>query len=210
MSARSWEQRRLDSERLWAEIRRRIEVLEHGVAEAPGPGELESVWHRRAVELAATPDRDREAGELLTLVSLRLGADRYAVPITSVREIQRVGAITPVSTAPAFVRGVINLRGVILAVLDLRVFFGLEPGPLGERARILIAEGAGQVVGILVEEVTEIVDVPAAQVKPPLPSAKGIAEDYVAGIAALGAQMVVLIDLEKVLRNPRIVVDEAV
>ena len=84
------------------------------------------------------------------------------MPITSVREILRVGRLTPVSTAPAFVLGVINLRGVIMTVLDLRVFFGLEPGPVGAEARIIIAEGGGMVVGILVEQVEEIVDLPAA------------------------------------------------
>jgi purine-binding chemotaxis protein CheW len=142
-------------------------------------------------------------------VLLRLGADRYALTITSVREILRVGRVTPVNTAPAFVHGVVNLRGVIVTVLDLRLFFGLEAGPVGDQARIVIAEGGGMAVG-LVERVEEIVDLPTAHVKPPLSPAKGLAEDYVVGIAAHGDQMVVLIDLEKVLGNPRIIVDEVV
>jgi len=209
VTTRSWEQRRIDSEGVWQEIRRRIEQLDRlENAEQPAQ-DLEALWRRRAHELA-TADRDREVGELLTLVLLRLGADRYAVPITSVREILRVGRLTPVSTAPAFVLGVINLRGVILTVLDLRVFFGLEPVPVGAEARIVVAEGGGMVVGFLVEQVEEIVDLPAAQVKPPLSPAKGMVEDYVVGIAAHRDQMVVLIDLEKVLSNPRIVVDEVV
>ncbi len=210
MTPRSWEQRRQDSELVWGEVRRRIEQLDRAAAAAPAEEDLAALWHRRAIALAAAPDRDREDGELLTLVLLRLGADRYAVPITSVREILRLGRFTPVSTAPAFVLGAINLRGVIVTILDLRVFFGLEPGPLGADARIIIAEGGGMVVGILVEQVEEIVDRPAAQVKPPLSPSKGIVEDYVVGIAAHEGQMVVLIDLEKVLRNPRIIVDEVV
>lgn len=210
MSHQTWEQRRLDSERLWGEIRRRIELLDRAAAVSPAPEDLTALWHRRAIELAEAPDRDREAGEMLALVVLRLGGDRYAVPITSVREILRIGRVTPVNTAPAFVHGVINLRGVIVTVLDLRVFFGIEASPVGEAARIVIAEGGGMAVGILVEQVEEIIDLPATQVKPPLSPAKGIAEDYVSGIAALGGQMVVLIDLEKVLCNPRIVVDEVV
>ena len=209
MTPQSWEQRRLDSERVWGEIRRRIEQLDLRPP-APAAEDLAALWRLRAIELAAAPDRDVESGELLTLVLLRLGADRYAVPITSVREILRVGHLRPVSTAPAFVLGVINLRGVITTVLDLRVLFGLEPGPVGAEARILIAEGGGLVVGILVEQVEEIVDLPAAQVKPPLSPAKGLVEDYIVGIAAHGDQMVVLIDLEKVLGNPRIIVDEVV
>jgi len=205
-----WERRRLDSERVWGEIRRRIEELDRGAEAAPGVEELPALWRRRAVELAEAPDRDREVGELLSLVLLRLGADRYAVPITSVREILRVGRLTQVSTAPPFVLGVINLRGVIMTVLDLRVFFGLETGPVGAEARIIIAEGGDMVVGILVEQIEEIVDLPAAQLKPPLSPSKGLVEDYVVGIAPHGDQMVVLIDLEKVLRNPRIIVDEVV
>lgn len=210
MSGRSWEQRRLDSERVWAEIRRRIDQLEVSVEVEPDTAELAALWRRRAIELAEAPDRDSEAGEMLTQVVLRLGGDLYAVPITSVREILRPGRLTPVSTAPAFVHGVINLRGAVLAVLDLRVFFGIEPAPAGDGARIVVAEGGGMVVGILVERVEEIIDLPAAEVKPPLPAAKGIAEDYVIGIAAPGGRMIVLVDLEKVLRNPRIVVDEVV
>lgn len=210
MTQAAWERRRQESERVWKEIRRRIEQLERTVEGPPAAEDLAALWHRRAVELAEAPDRDREAGELLTLVVLRLGADRYAVPITSVREILRVGRITPVSTAPSFVRGVINLRGVIVAVLDLRVFFGLEPGPVGPGSRVIVAEGDGMSVGLLVERVEEIIDLPASAVKPPLAPVKGIVEEYVAGIAALGGQMMVLIDLEKVLRNPRIIVDEAV
>jgi purine-binding chemotaxis protein CheW len=210
VSEAAWEQRRLDSERVWGEIRQRIAQLERAVQSEPDPAELAALWRRRALELAAAPDRDREAGEMLTLVVLRLGNDCYAVPITAVREILRVGRVTPVSPAPAFVHGVINLRGVVVAVLDLRVFFGIEPGPAGDAARIVVAEGGGMSVGILVERIEEIIDLPATEVKPPLPSAKGIAEDYVAGIAAPGGRMIVLIDLDKVLRNPRIVVDEAV
>ena len=210
MTPELWEQRRLDSERVWGEIRRRIAQLDLGSRAAPAAEDLTALWRRRAIELSEAPDRDLEPGELLTLVQLRLGADRYAVPITSVREILRVGRLTPVGAAPAFVLGVINLRGVIMTVLDLRVFFGLEPGPVGAEARIIIAEGGGMAVGILVEQVEEIVDLPAALVKPPLTPAKGMVEDYVVGIAAHGGQMVVLIDLEKVLSNPRIIVDEVV
>lgn len=210
MNALHWEKRRAESERVWKEIRRRIAQLERATDAAPVAEDLAALWHRRAVDLAEAPDRDREVGEVLTLVVLRLGADRYAVPIVAVREILRLGRVTPVSTAPAFVLGVINLRGVVMAVLDLRVFFGLEPGPVGQNGRVIIAEGCGMAVGLLVEQVEEIVDLPATQVKPPLAPVKGIVEDYIAGIVALDGQMVVLIDLEKVLSNPRIIVDEAV
>jgi purine-binding chemotaxis protein CheW len=210
VTLRTWEQRRLDSERVWREIRKRIGDRDAAASAAPATEDQAALWHRRALDLAQAPDRNLEAGATLALVVLCLGTDRYAVPITAAREILRVGRITPVSTAPAFVLGVINLRGVIVTVLDLRVFFGLETGPVGAAARIIVVEGGGMVAGILVEQVAEIVELPAAQVKPALASAKGPVEDFVVGIAAHGGQMLVLIDLEKVLRNPRIIVDEVV
>lgn len=210
MSGANWEQRRADSERLWAEIRRRIEELDRGIEELADGEALSEVWERRALDLAQDVDREGDRGEHFKIVVFRLGADRYAVRITSVLEIQKVGRVTPLPTAPSFVVGVINLRGVVLSVLDLRAFFGLEQVLVGEGARILVVEGGGMAVGLLVEQVEEIADTPAAEVKPPLAPAKGIAEDYVSGIVALRGQMVVLVDLERVLRNPRIVVDEAV
>jgi purine-binding chemotaxis protein CheW len=209
MADNGWERRQDDSERLWGDIRDRIAALEQGAAEQTAE-ELAAVWRQRAVELSRAADRDREQSDVLKIVVFRLGEERYAVPITAVREIQKVGRVTPVSTAPAFVAGVINLRGVIMSVLDLRSFLGQEPVRAGERARILVTEGAGMVLGFLVEEVEEIVDVPAREVKPPLSPAKGITEDYVAGIVPHRGGMAVLIDLEKVLRNPRIIVDEVV
>jgi purine-binding chemotaxis protein CheW len=207
----SWERRRAESERLWAQIRQRIEELDRASAEDAAGEDLAEVWQRRALDLARDADRERDRGETIKLVVFRLGADRYAVRITSVLEIQKVGRITPLPTAPAFVTGVINLRGVVLSVLDLRAFFGLEQVLVGEGARILVAEGGGMTVGLLVEQVEEIADVPSADVRPPLAPSKGIAEDYVSGIVALrGGQMVVLVDLDRILRNPRIVVDETV
>jgi purine-binding chemotaxis protein CheW len=205
-----WEERRVASARLWADIRRRIEELDRGILEIQEPEELSEVWQRRALDLARSAGRDRDDGEKLTLVVFRIGADRYAVRIGAVQEIQKVGRVTPVSTAPAFVAGVINLRGVILSVIDLRTFLGLEAAAVGERSRIIVAESGGVALGLLVELVEEIADVAAGEVKPPLAPAKGIAEDFVTGIVALRGQMVVLLDLERVLRNPRIVVDEAV
>ncbi|HWR97942.1 MAG TPA: chemotaxis protein CheW [Candidatus Methanoperedens sp.] len=207
MSTGIWERRREESERLWVEIRRRIEALERP---APAAEDLPALWHRRAVELAAAPDPALEGAERLALVLVRAGAERCALPVGAVREIQRAGRITPVSTAPSFVRGVVNLRGVVLAVLDLPALLGLEAATAGPEARILVVEGGGMTVGLLVERIEGIVEVPAAEVAPPLGSGRGIAEEAVTGIVPHGGGMVVLLDVEKVLGAPRVVVDEGV
>lgn len=195
---------------IWEDIRQRIAELDAELAEERAGEDLAEVWHRRALDLARSSGRERDRGELLKTIVCKLGAERYGIPIGSVREIQRVGDITPVSTAPPFVLGVTNLRGAILTVVDLRVFLGLQHMPLTEQARILVAEGGGMGVGLVVERVEEIADLPAAELKPPLSPHKGLAEDYIAGIAALRGQMVVMVEIEKVLSNPRMIVDEAV
>jgi purine-binding chemotaxis protein CheW len=207
VSAGAWERRRVESERVWTEIRQRIEQLERG---EPAGEELAGVWRRRAAELAAAPDPGLEGAERLQLLVARVGAERCALAVTSVREVLRAGRITPVCTAPAFVRGVFNLRGVVLAVLDLAVLLGREAPEPGEAARILVVEGCGMAVGLLAERVDGIVTVPAAELRRSLGPGRGMAEDAVAGIVPHDGGMMVLIDVEKVLGAPRIVVDEGV
>ncbi|HEY6001053.1 MAG TPA: chemotaxis protein CheW [bacterium] len=207
MSAGVWERRREESERVWRDIRQRIEQLER--VEQPAE-DLAQVWRRRATELAAAPDPGLEGAERLQLVVAGVGAERCALAATSVREILRAGRITPVCTAPPFVRGVFNLRGVVLAVLDLAVLLGREAPEVGEAARILVVEGCGMAVGLLAERVEGIVTVPAAELRRSLGPGRGMAEDAVAGIVPHDGGMIVLIDVEKVLGAPRLVVDEGV
>ena len=190
---------------VWEEIRRRIAALER---EERPVEDLAALWKRRALELAADVGREIERGAVLRAVVVRFGADRYGIRITSVREILKVGRVTAVPGVPQHVAGVINLRGTVLTVLDVRSLLGLEPVAVGAPARILVLEGAGMTVGLLAEEVEEILEVPAAQVKPPITAARGAADDLAAGIVAHRGQMVVLLDIERMLRAPRLAVDE--
>jgi hypothetical protein len=188
VSERSGEQRRRDSERVWGEIRRRIESLESFVPSAPA-GSSGALWHQRAIDLAEAPDRDSEAGEA-TLEVLRLGDDSTGCNHRSAR-ILRVGRVTPVSTAGLRPRRD-RLRGAVVAVLDLREFFGWR------RARRSGADRRRRGrhdVGILAERVGDYR--PAGRRAQAAAACVGIAEDYVAGIAAPGGRMIVVIDLER-------------
>ncbi len=198
-----------DRRDLWDEIHRRVESLTQS-SEEMTETELEDLWYRRALELSRAPDGEGERADLLKLVTFRLGADRYGVEIGMVREIQRAGNITAVPTVPEFVVGVMNLRGNILSVVDIRVFFGLPAVTLRESTRILVVEGSGVRLGIVVERVDEISDVRGETIKPPLSLDKGITDDYIRGIVTHRGEMLIVVDLEKILSNPRLVVEENV
>ncbi len=199
-----------DQSEVWQEIHRRIDELSREVSGEMTEEELHDLWYRRALELSRVPAQEGQGSDSLKMVTFRLGSDRYGVGIDMVSEIQRAGRITPVPTAPDFVAGVMNLRGNILSVVDIRVFFGLPKVVMSEKTRILVVEGEGLRIGVLVDMVDEITDVREEGIKPPLSLDKGIAEDYIRGIATRRGEMLIVVELEKILKNPRLVVEENV
>jgi purine-binding chemotaxis protein CheW len=196
--------------RIWEKIHERIEMLTEEMNGTLTEEDLRDLWYRRALELSRLSGPSQESDRKLRVVVFRLGSDRYGVSLDRVREIQRAGRITPVPTAPDFVVGVMNLRGNILSVVDIRIFFGLPKVTVSERTRILVVEGEGLRIGIIVEQVDEIAAVDEADIKPPLSLNKTISEDYIKGIASHRGEMLIMVDLGKVLRNPRLVVEENV
>jgi purine-binding chemotaxis protein CheW len=195
---------------IWEKIHERIEMLTEEMNGTLTEEDLRDLWYRRALELSRLSGPSQESDRKLRVVVFRLGSDRYGVNLDRVREIQRAGRITPVPTAPDFVVGVMNLRGNILSVVDIRIFFGLPKVTVSERTRILVVEGEGLRIGIIVEQVDEIAAVDEADIKPPLSLNKTISEDYIKGIASHRGEMLIMVDLGKVLRNPRLVVEENV
>lgn len=133
------------------------------------------------------------------LVTFRLGAEHFGVPIGAIQEVVRLPEITPVPEAPAFVEGVINLRGRILPVLDLGRRFRLPDRPRTRASRILVAEAGGRPVGLIVDAVCEVVRLPGAAIEPPPPVVGGIGVDYITGVGKLADRLLVLLDLGRVL-----------
>jgi purine-binding chemotaxis protein CheW len=199
-----------DQNQVWQQIHRRIDDLSREVAGEMTEEELHDLWYRRALELSRAQVQEGQESDSLKMITFRLGADRYGVAIDMVREIQRAGRITPVPTAPDFVVGVMNLSGNILSVVDIRVFFGLSKVVMSGKTRILVVEGEGLRIGMVVDRVDEITDVRAEGIKPPLSLDKGITEDYIRGIATHRGEMLIVIELEKILKNPRLVVEEKI
>jgi len=139
------------------------------------------------------------AGEEEQLVVFRLGDDFFAMMIASVNEIIRLQKITPVPKAPAFVEGVTNLRGRVIPVIDLRKRFGIAPLEDGHNARIIVADHAGKLIGMMVDRVDEVLTVPADAIEPPDEMVVSFDSEFLAGIVRLEDRLIILLDHEQVL-----------
>ena len=133
------------------------------------------------------------------LVVFDLASEYYGVDISVVREIIRMQAVTKVPGAPLFVEGVINLRGRVVPVVDLRKRLDLALTEQTKESRIVVVDIAGRDVGVIVDAVTEVLRVPLSSLEPPTSMITSTESDYLKGIAKLEDKLIILLDLDKVL-----------
>ncbi len=133
------------------------------------------------------------------LVALNLGAEAYGVDIGSVREIIRMQDITRVPRTPSFVEGVINLRGKVIPVVNLRERFCLPAAKQSKDSRIVVVDTGGQDIGMIVDSVTEVLRIPSSVVEPVSNVLVTTAAEYLTGIAKLKDRLIILLDLNQVL-----------
>lgn len=148
-------------------------------------------------DIHSTESQLLNEGELLQLVSFEVGDEEYAVPILSVQEINRMLQITRVPQSPPFVEGVINLRGKIIPVVDLRKRFGLVKLENSDDVRIIVVEIASRVIGFTVDRVNEVLRINSSIIEPPPPMVCGLDTDYVQGVGKLDDRLLILLHLEK-------------
>jgi purine-binding chemotaxis protein CheW len=135
----------------------------------------------------------------IKLVCFRLGADIYALDIMRVREIIKPLRLFGLPEAPSFVEGVINLRGSIIPVVDLRKRFGLQERTDGGECRLLITVVARQPLGLIVDAVTEVVSIPVRELRPPPAVVKVAGYRYLIGVCLLRNSMALLVNLDTIL-----------
>ena len=153
-----------------------------------------------AVAVTDPPEPVTPSAPPLHLVTFVLDREEFGIPIGRVREVLRVGDITRVPEAPPHIRGVTSVRGRILPVVELRTRLGLPVlGEPGMRARIIVVEAHGRVLGLLVDAVNQVVNVPADAVLAPPGEVLSAQTDYVTGIGRLDARLIILLDLDRAL-----------
>jgi purine-binding chemotaxis protein CheW len=135
----------------------------------------------------------------LHIVGFQVGRETYGVPITSLHEIVRVPEITAVPDAPDYLEGVINLRGKIVSVMDLRKRFGEKEASLTKRNRILVVEHSGRLAGLIVDSASEVLKIPADDVEAPPAVFQDGGLNCVTGLGKVQGRLVVLLDMSKLL-----------
>jgi purine-binding chemotaxis protein CheW len=137
----------------------------------------------------------------LQLVSFQLDKELYGIEITKVREIILITDITRIPQTPHYVKGLINLRSTVIPVIDLRSLFGLQEGAMNDESRIMVLQAKGKTVGIVVDAVSEVLRVKSDEIAPPPPTVAGLGREYLTGIVKLDKQLLILLDIDKILGN---------
>ncbi len=133
--------------------------------------------------------------DMCELIAFTIGDQEFCVEVMAVREIRGWTPATPLPHSPGFVRGVINLRGVVLPVMDMSLRLGMEPTDPSQRHVIIVIKIGSQLVGLLVDSVSDILTVPVTDIQPAPDVSKEMDRDFVQGIIPIEGRMVCLIQL---------------
>lgn len=199
------------AEDILASLARAPEAPTHA---APGPapaavslkasGLAEEVLGRaETLSFFSAPSQQQRAAAEATehLATFFLAREEYGVEVRQVQEIRRVAEITSVPRAPEFMRGVINLRGRILPVLDLRRRLGLGEVETGRASRIVVVRLRERLLGLLVDGASQVLKIPVSQVEPPPAEVVERGGGYIRGVAKLDDRLIILVDLERLLAS---------
>lgn len=191
-------------------IYRRLETarasLETCIRETRGE-RAKVILKERARLLSLEPEEKASSGDYFEVVEFVLSQERYAIPTEYVREVYPFDDCTPVPCTPQFVLGIINVRGRILSVIDIRQFFGLPERGLSDRNNVIILHSDELGFGILADSVTGVRNIKTDDLQPSLPTLTGIREEYLKGITR---ERVTVLDAEKLLLDRGLIVHEDV
>ncbi len=164
-----------------------------------------SILADRARALAQS--KDQATGESMALVVFSLANETYGIPTEYVHEVQPLREVTPVPCTPDFCVGIVNIRGSLYSVIDIRGFLGVEKQPLSEKTKVILVSAAGLQVGILADDVSGATSIQVSQIKPALAVQRVTKEEYVSGVTK---EMLTILNLEAILRDERIIIHEEV
>ena len=136
--------------------------------------------------------------ESTQVVSFKLGPEEYGVDIAQVQEINRMVAVTNVPRAPVFMEGVINLRGQLIPIIDLRTRFGMPRAEHTKNTRIVVTEISSKRVGMVVDSVSEVLRLPLDAIEPAPDMITGVDTEYIRGVGKIDDRLIILLDLAKI------------
>ena len=152
----------------------------------------------RATGSAAKLQADDASEEFLTFA---LGEEEYGVEILKVQEIRGYEAVTRIANAPAFIKGVINLRGIIIPVVDMRIKFNLGEPVYDQFTVVIILNIGGRIVGMVVDSVSDVTTLTPEQVKPAPEMGSAFSTDYLIGLGTIDERMLILVDIDRLMSS---------
>ncbi|MFA6922075.1 MAG: chemotaxis protein CheW [Gallionella sp.] len=135
------------------------------------------------------------------LLTFTLGSEEYGMDILKVQEIRGYDAVTTIANAPEFIKGVINLRGIIVPIIDMRIKFSLGNVTYNELTVVIILNVARRVVGIVVDGVSDVIALSAEQIKPAPEFSSAMDTQYITGLGTVDDRMIIVVDIEKLMTS---------
>ncbi|HEV2176743.1 MAG TPA: chemotaxis protein CheW [Terriglobia bacterium] len=193
----------------WGQIHRRLEVSQAALERrlTPGREEEQKILRTRAKLLAREQESKRTPGPSLEVVEFLLGYEHYAIESSYIREIYPLRDLTPLPGTPPFVLGLINVRGQVLSIIDIRKFFDLPEKGLTDLNKVMVVRAGQMELGILADAILGVRSITIQSLQPSLPTLTGIRAEYLRGVTK---DPLVVLDAEKLLSDRRIIVDEDV
>lgn len=148
---------------------------------------------------------DNQSREFLVF---SLGDEEYAIDILKAQEIRGYENVTRIANTPDFIKGVTNLRGVIVPIVDLRIKFNLSSVEYGSQTVVIVVNVANRIVGVVVDGVSDVMTLSPEQIKPAPEFSLSLSSDYLSGLASVGERMLVLVDIEKLLSSEELALVE--
>jgi purine-binding chemotaxis protein CheW len=190
----------------WRAINRRLEAINVAIEQgfSPSPEERKRILKARA-DLLARPYGAVQVGEVIEIVEFMLADERYGIESGYVREVYPMKDYTPLPCTPPFVLGLLNVRGRIISVIDIKKFFDMHGKGISDLNRVIIIHDCNMEFGILADSILGVGDIALRDIQPPLPTLTGIREEYLRGVTG---ERTVILDARKLLADKKIIVHE--
>ena len=195
----------------WDAIHRRLTdaqtVADKGWAASARAAEQKKILKARARTMAQEPPAEEAPEEQIEIIEFNLAYERYAIELSLVREVYPLKELTPLPGTRPFVAGIINIRGQIVSIIDLKKFFDLPEKGLTDLNKVIVLDNGAMTFGLLVDAVYSVHRISQQDIQPSLPTLTGIRQQYLKGVTS---DRLIVLDAARILIDPRVVIrDEA-
>ncbi|MBS0341483.1 MAG: chemotaxis protein CheW [Proteobacteria bacterium] len=151
-----------------------------------------------AIEQGGKPGASMHAHEYL---AFRLGNEEYGIDIRKVQELRGYDAVTGIANTPDFIKGVVNLRGIIVPIVDMRIKFNLSTPTYDQFTVVVVLNIGARVIGMVVDSVSDVINLDAGQVKPAPEFGSAVQTEYLIGLGTLDERMIILVDIDRLMSS---------